>query len=108
MGWRGRQVKYKIEEKRPRRTALIILALFSDLRSCGVEPSALESYLKIMSPVVPLIGDYLFRCIVPYRIAEGVPEVDEADKEESVRMHLAEKEIEELRQKQLNQLGLLR
>lgn len=49
----------------------------ADLRFCGVEKTDhLDQYLKRVSAVVPLIGDYGFRCLTRYNKETTLTEKD--------------------------------
>ncbi|KAH0480106.1 MAG: uncharacterized protein KVP18_003724 [Porospora cf. gigantea A] len=73
----------------------------SDLRSCS-QAQHLSSYLQRVSPIVPIIGDYLFRA-VSYDLKErGAPELSVEDIAESRKTKLTEAEILEVTARQQN------
>lgn len=63
----------------------------------------MKAYLEYVSPVLPLIGDYAFKCVVENSRGKGLP-VTEDDIRESTRLCLREDEVEQLEEKQKQRL----
>eukprot|EP01054_Gregarina_sp_Poly1_P006910 Gregarina_sp_Poly_1__6909@NODE_374_length_9120_cov_202_678449_g308_i0_p4_GENE_NODE_374_length_9120_cov_202_678449_g308_i0NODE_374_length_9120_cov_202_678449_g308_i0_p4_ORF_typecomplete_len435_score68_91mRNA_triPase/PF02940_15/3_7e29_NODE_374_length_9120_cov_202_678449_g308_i071218425 len=70
----------------------------ADLRDCAVDNSLLQRYLKYVSPVVPILGDYAFRCVSAHSelLGQSITDQDAAD---STRLHLTEEELHRLQEK---------
>eukprot|EP00914_Ancora_sagittata_P016113 GHVO01032188.1.p1 GENE.GHVO01032188.1~~GHVO01032188.1.p1 ORF type:complete len:248 (+),score=42.79 GHVO01032188.1:351-1094(+) len=61
-----------------------------DLTKCLVSDETLAKYLKYVSPVVPIIGDYLFRAVAQDRAAANEAPLTETDIKESIATDVSE------------------
>lgn len=74
-----------------------ILQELANLADCAQSQKALGRYLIYVSPVVPLIGDYLFRAVATDREELKADRVTPADVAESTKVELADEEVRLLR-----------
>eukprot|EP01056_Protomagalhaensia_sp_Gyna25_P000350 Protomagalhaensia_sp_Gyna_25__349@NODE_1163_length_2120_cov_24_105718_g922_i0_p1_GENE_NODE_1163_length_2120_cov_24_105718_g922_i0NODE_1163_length_2120_cov_24_105718_g922_i0_p1_ORF_typecomplete_len437_score63_08mRNA_triPase/PF02940_15/3_3e29_NODE_1163_length_2120_cov_24_105718_g922_i07922102 len=70
----------------------------ADLCDCAPSPDALQNYLAYVSPVVPILGDYAFRCVTAHSQHQGTA-LTEQDIQDSIRLHLTAEELQKLQEK---------